>query len=152
MSIPRFWRNLPSRYNLIATRCSNCGGVYFPPRHFCPTCRRQSKLETTKLSGKGNVLTYTVIHTASEGFERQTPYIMAIIKSDEGPSFTAQIVNCAPEEMRIGMRVENVFRRLQEDGEAGLIHYGNKFQPSPDQGEQSSRPANPAGSHPKRNR
>lgn len=130
MSIPRFWRNLPSRYNLIGTRCTRCNSVYFPPRNFCPKCRRQSKLEKFKLKGRGEVLTYTVIHAAPEGFEKQTPYIMAVIKSDEGPSFTAQIVNCSPEDMRIGMRVEKVFRRIQEDGEAGLIHYGFKFQPS----------------------
>ncbi len=130
LSIPRFWRNLPSRYNLIGTRCTKCGSTYFPPRNFCPKCRRQSKLEKFKLNGKGEVLTYTVIHAAPEGFEKQTPYIMAIIKSVEGPMFTAQIVNCPPEDMKVGMRVEKVFRRIQEDGEAGLIHYGFKFQPS----------------------
>ncbi len=139
MSIPRFWRNLPSRYNLIATHCSKCGGTYYPPRNFCPKCRRQSKLETMKLSGKGEVLTYTVIHTPPEGFERQAPYIMAIIKSDEGPSFTAQIVNCEPADMWIGMRVEGVFRRIQEDGDAGLIHYGNKFQPAVERRQKAHR-------------
>ncbi|MFQ5814994.1 MAG: Zn-ribbon domain-containing OB-fold protein [Candidatus Hydrothermarchaeaceae archaeon] len=132
MSIPRFWRNLPSRYNLIGTRCVKCSSIYFPPRNFCPKCRRQSKLGNVKLRGKGEVVTYTVIHTAPGGFERQAPYIMAVIKSEEGPSFTSQIVNCAPEDMRIGMKVEGVFRKIQEDGDAGLIHYGFKFQPVKD--------------------
>ncbi|MEE8168481.1 MAG: Zn-ribbon domain-containing OB-fold protein [Candidatus Hydrothermarchaeales archaeon] len=130
MSIPRFWRNLPSRYNLIATKCLNCNNVYFPPRKFCPKCRRQSKLEETKLSGRGEVLTYTIIHAAPVGFESQSPYIMAIVKSEEGPAFTTQIVNCESSDVKIGMKVERVFRRIQEDGDAGLIHYGFKFQPA----------------------
>ncbi len=130
MSTPRFWRNLQSRYNLMGTKCVTCDGIYFPPRSFCPNCRRQSKLEKVKLAGRGEVMTYTVIHTASQGFEKQVPYIMAVIKSEEGPSFTSQIVNCRPEDMRIGMKVEKVFRKIQEDGDAGLIHYGFKFQPT----------------------
>jgi hypothetical protein len=129
MSIPRFWRNLAGRYNLIGTRCVKCGGKYFPPRNFCPKCRRESKLERFKLSGRGEVLTYTVIHSVSEGFEKQAPYIMAVIKSEDGPCFTSQVVNCSPDNMKIGMKVEAVFRKIREDGDAGLIHYGFKFQP-----------------------
>ncbi len=130
MSVPRFWRNLPSRYNLMGTRCVTCESIYFPPRNFCPSCRRQSKLEKEKLAGRGEVETYTIIHTASQGFEKQVPYIMAVIKSEEGPSFTSQIVNCKPDDMKIGLKVEKVFRKIQEDGDAGLIHYGFKFQPT----------------------
>jgi scaffold protein (connect acetoacetyl-CoA thiolase and HMG-CoA synthase) len=127
MSIPRFWRNIKSRYNLIGTRCTRCNGTYFPLRNFCPNCRRMSKLEKVSLSGKGEVVTYTVIHSASEEFDKQTPYIMAIIKLDDGPSLTAQIVDCSISDVKIGTRVKSVFRKIQEDGEAGLIHYGYKF-------------------------
>ncbi len=88
-----------------------------------------SKLEKVSLSGKGEVVTYTVIHSASEEFDKQTPYIMAIIKLDEGPSLTAQIVDCSISDVKIGTRVKSVFRKIQEDGEAGLIHYGYKFKP-----------------------
>ncbi len=129
MSIPRFWRNIQSRYNLIGTKCSNCNEIYFPPRNLCPKCRRMSKIEKFKLQGRGEVVTYTVIHSASEGFDDQTPYIMAIVKLDEGPRLTTQIVDCGLDEIKIGMRVESVFRKIQEDGEAGLIHYGFKFKP-----------------------
>jgi hypothetical protein len=129
MSIPRFWRSVQSRYNLIGIKCLNCGEVYFPPRNLCPKCRRLSKLEKIKLNGRGEILTYTIIHTAPEGFERQTPYIMAIVKLDDGPKLTTQIVDCELDEVEIGMRVKSVFRRIREDGEAGLIYYGYKFKP-----------------------
>lgn len=129
MSIPRFWRSIKSRYNLIATKCKSCQGIYFPPRAICPKCRRKSKLEDFKLKGIGEVVSYTVIHSPPEGFENKTPYIMAIVKLVEGPCVTTQIVDCDPEEMRIGMKVKSVFRKIREDGEAGLIHYGFKFKP-----------------------
>ena len=57
-----------------------------------------------------------------------TPYVLAIVELDEGPRLTAQLV-CSPDEVRIGMRVRPVFRRISADGESGVIHYGTKFAP-----------------------
>lgn len=127
MGVPRFWRNQQSRYNLVGVKCTSCGNIYFPPRSLCPGCRRLGKLEKFKLRGRGEVVTYTVIHTATEGFGDQAPYVMAIIRMEEGPQLTAQIADCDPTEVRIGMKVEAIFRKIHEDGAAGLIHYGYKF-------------------------
>ena len=129
ISIPRFWRNQKSRYNLTGSKCTNCGETYFPVRPTCPRCRRASKLEEVHLSGTGVIETFTVIHTPAPGFEFQTPYIMAVVKLDGGPMLTTQIVDVEPEDVKIGMRVEKVFRKIQEDGEGGLIYYGFKFRP-----------------------
>jgi uncharacterized OB-fold protein len=74
------------------------------------------------------VVTYTIVRTASEQFEQMTPYALAIVQLDEGPRFTAQLV-CSPEEVKIGMRVRPVFRRISADGESGVIHYGTKYVP-----------------------
>ena len=130
MSIPRFWRNIKSRYNLIGTKCLNCDNTYFPPRNFCPKCRRMSKLDDLKFKGTGEVVTYTIIHNPPEGFDTQVPYIMAIVELDEGPCFTTQVVDCNLDKIHIGMGVKKVFRKIQEDGDAGLIHYGFKFKPT----------------------
>ncbi|MFQ6114824.1 MAG: Zn-ribbon domain-containing OB-fold protein [bacterium] len=129
MSIPRFWRSIQSRYNLIGVRCDNCKEIFYPPRRICPNCRRLSKLEEVKLNGKGKVVTYTIIYSAPENFEKQTPYIMAIVELDQGPRLTTQIVDCDLDQIKIGMRVRSVLRKIQEDGEAGLVHYGCKFIP-----------------------
>jgi uncharacterized OB-fold protein len=130
MSIPRFWRKTKARYNLIATKCNSCRNVFFPPRKICPICRRAGKLEEKKLSGRGEVVTYTVIYSASEGFEMHTPYIMGIIKLDEGPRVTAQIVDAEIDEVKIGMKVEAAFRKISESGKDGIINYGTKFRPA----------------------
>jgi len=128
MSVSRFWRKIPQRYNLIGTQCTTCGRYFSPPRTLCPECRRSGRIVNHKFSGEGTVVTYTVIRSASDQFEYATPYVLAIIKLDEGPRLTAQVV-CPPEEARIGMRVRGVFRRVAADGESGVIHYGTKFVP-----------------------
>ncbi len=127
--IPRFWRNIPYRYNLIGKKCLNCGEIYFPPRKICRNCRRKGKLVDIKLSGEGEVYTYTVIYVAPEGFEKRTPYIIGIIKLKEGVLVPGEIVDVEPKDVYIGMPVEVCFRKIKEDGEEGLIYYGYKFRP-----------------------
>ncbi|MBC2699060.1 MAG: Zn-ribbon domain-containing OB-fold protein [ANME-2 cluster archaeon] len=126
MTVSRFWRKIPHRYNLIGTHCTNCGEYYFPPRQMCPTCRRDGKIESYQFEGKGEVITYTVIHTAAKGYANQVPYNLAIIKLNEGPSLTGQVI-CEPGELEIGTRVRSVFRKLGEESEKGMIYYGTKF-------------------------
>jgi uncharacterized OB-fold protein len=126
MAVPRFWREISNRYNLIGTKCGNCNKALFPPRYLCPNCRRIGKLEPYKLSGKGKIVTFTVIYVAPNGFEDQAPYALAIIELDEGPRLTAQVTDCDPNQIKIGDRVEMVFRRIGQDGEDGAIYYGYK--------------------------
>ena len=133
MSIARFWRETPRRYNLGGSKCTNCGTVYFPPRAVCPTCahHRESigKMVPFQLSGDGEVYSFTVVHEAAEGFEMQVPYVLALVKTVEGPTLTGQVVDLAPEDVRIGLKVRATFRKLREEGKAGVIHYGYKFAP-----------------------
>ncbi|MEM4258680.1 MAG: Zn-ribbon domain-containing OB-fold protein [Candidatus Thermoplasmatota archaeon] len=129
MQVARFWRQIPQRYNLIGNTCGSCNRIYFPPRESCPLCRRKSmgKMKQIKLSGKGEVVTYSIIHVGPEDFEEQIPYVIAIVKLVEGPQITGQIVDCEVSEVKIGMKVEATFRRIQEDGYTGAIYYGYKF-------------------------
>jgi len=133
MTAARFWREIPARYNLIGTRCTVCGRIYFPPREVCPHCHRKSigKMERHKMKGKGHVLSYTVVKEGSANLAAQTPYIMAIIQLEEGENakLTAQLVECEEGDLKIGLEVEAVFRKIQEDGKSGVIHYGYKFKP-----------------------
>jgi len=126
-SVPLLWRLRKSRYNLIGTKCLNCGNVYFPPKTFCPNCRRNSKIEEFVFSGNGEIVSYTIIKVPPEGFERQVPYVVGIIKLDEGVNVSGQIIGDL-NKIEIGKRVKAVFRKMFEDGPDGLIHYGLKFE------------------------
>ncbi len=123
------WRRMKHRYNLYGSKCENCRGVYFPPRIICPSCRRKGKMTDEKLSGKGKVITFSIVHAPPEGYSLEIPYVLAIIELVEGPRLTSQIVDVKAEKMSIGMPVEMAFRKLLEQSAHGLIHYGYKFKP-----------------------
>ena len=132
MAIPRFWREISSRYNFIGSKCGSCGALDFPPRAVCPRCGRRSigKMERLKLGGRGKVVTFTIVHDAPKAFDMMKPYVLAIVELDEGLRVTSQVIDVDPAEVKIGMPVESAFRKLGEEGEAGIIHYGYKFRPA----------------------
>jgi uncharacterized OB-fold protein len=121
------WRLIPQRYNLIGTECVTCKTKFFPKRSICPNCRRRSKIREIKYSGRGKVYSYTVIHAPPDGFELLKPYVLAIIKLEEGPLVTAQIADADPDEVDVGSKVELVFRKISSEGSDGIIKYGYKF-------------------------
>ncbi|MBI4182140.1 MAG: Zn-ribbon domain-containing OB-fold protein [Candidatus Aenigmarchaeota archaeon] len=125
-SAPLYWRLKRQKYNLIGTRCVTCGESFFPPRSFCPTCRRRGRIEEFQFSGKGEITSYTIIKSAPKGFEQFAPYTVAIIKLDEGALISGQVVQGTP--ATIGGRVVPVFRKMYEEGKEGIIHYGIKWQ------------------------
>jgi uncharacterized OB-fold protein len=131
MTVPRFWRRLKNLYNLIGTKCEKCGEYFYPPRNMCPRCRRNGKIVPFKFGGTGEVLTYTIVHSSTKDFARHTPYILAIIKLDEGPRLTSQVI-CDHKDIRIGLKVKSAFRKLGEESEKGMIYYGTKFVPLSD--------------------
>lgn len=128
-SLASIWRRMPQRYRGESTMCTNCGRHFFPPRNFCPDCRRDGKIVPYTISGRGKVDSFTVVHVAQEGFEREIPYVMAIVELEEGAKLTAQLCAVEPEDVKIGMPVEMSFRRISEDKDDGIIHYGYKFSP-----------------------
>ncbi len=130
MTVPRFWREIPQRYNLLASQCTVCEAVYFPPREICPSCRRASigKIERVTLSGDAEILEWTLVHKPAQGYDGQVPYVVALIQTHEGPILTGQVVDAVPATLRHGMKVKAVFRRIGEDGDSGVIHYGTKWQ------------------------
>lgn len=135
MTVPRFWRELPSRYNLVGNRCTNCGTHHFPPRGICTRCHRESigKLEPYRFSGQGTVVGYTTVHQAQQGYELFGPYIVALVELAEGARLTTQLIDVEPEAVCVGQLVRAVFRKLGEDSDSGIIFYGTKFTPVEDE-------------------
>jgi len=152
MSVPRFWREIPERYTLQATRCGNCQAIHFPAREVCPACRRASigKMTPVKLCGRGTILEWTRVHRAAPGYALQVPYILAWVKTEEGPIVTGQVVDADPMALATGAAVQSVFRRLGADGDSGVIHYGTKWQLAPGAVSPSEAAPAPAGKRKRR--
>ena len=128
MQVSQNWRLNAQRYSLTGEKCPHCGHFIFPPRDVCPACAEEAKT-LFQFSGKGIVYSFTTVQDAPAGFEEQAPYVLALIKLDEGPTITAQLTDLdGPVE--IGMRVEMVTRKLRAEGRQGMILYGYKFRPS----------------------
>jgi uncharacterized protein len=79
-----------------------------------------------QLSGKGEIYSFTTVQDAPAGFEEQAPYVLALIKLDDGPMITAQLTDIDGP-VQIGDRVEMVTRKLRSEGTEGMIIYGYKF-------------------------
>jgi len=127
----RFWREIPSRYRLDGSKCGSCGREFFPPRVMCPDCHRKSagKMERIQFDGSGEIITYTVVHQPPDEFNVEVPYVVALVELAKGVRVAGQVVECPVGEVKIGMKVQAVLRRLHQDGKAGAIHYGYKFAP-----------------------
>jgi len=85
-------------------------------------------LEEKEFEKKGTIHTYSIIHSGPTGFEKQTPYAVALIKLENGPIIVSQVVDTPLEKIKIGAKVAATFRKVYEDGKEGIIHYGLKFQ------------------------
>jgi len=128
MKVARHWRETPERYRLEASKCSKCGNILFPSRLICPECSGR-EFETIRLSGKGQLATFTIIRVAPTGFGDLAPYAVGIVKLDEGIHIMAQITDCNPETLKIGDHLITKFRRINQEGKTGMIMYGYKFVP-----------------------
>ena len=126
MSIAQNWRLQSQRYRLVGETCNKCGVKIFPPRDVCPECEAPAQ-EPFIFSGRGEVYSYSTVHNPPKGYEEFAPYTVALVRLEEGPLVAAQLTDVQPEELRIGMPVEMVTRRLHSEGEEGLIVYGYKF-------------------------
>jgi len=125
MSSPKYWREIPQRYRFEAGKCKKCGKVSFPPRLICPACGTR-EFDKTKINDHGKIETFTIIRVAPSGFGDQVPYAIAIIDLGEGVRILAQVADCEPEELKIGLPVRLEFRKIQQEGHDGIICYGYK--------------------------
>lgn len=128
MPSPRYWREVPARFRLEASRCRDCDKVVYPSRRVCPSCRG-ADWDAIELSPRGRVITSTVIHVAPEDLTNEAPYAMAIIETPEKARFAVQVADCDPADVRPGLEVKLEFRRIRKEGKTGILCYGHKAVP-----------------------
>ncbi|RLG85383.1 MAG: DNA-binding protein [Thermoprotei archaeon] len=128
LSISKHWRNKKVHYQLALGYCKACGKYHFPPKYRCPYCSSKD-VELTIPKGEGTLIEWTVSYVRLEHLEHELPLIVGLVRLDEGPVVRGVLTDVDPKELREGMRLEAVLRRLEEDGVSGLIYYGIKFKP-----------------------
>jgi len=117
-----FWEGA-GRGELVLQRCTQCGLVQHRPRGLCAHCLDDSHLEHFVASGSGTVYSFTVTEqNQAKGFVEACPYVMAFVTLDEGPRILSVIVDCEPDEVSIGARVQADFvSQGRDDGETFAI-------------------------------
>jgi len=128
LSTSRYWREIPSHYRLIGLKCNTCNRYSYPPKPACPYCGSRN-VERVELPKEGKLLTYTVIYATPEGFRDQSPLLIGLIELPNGAKVISQLTDVDVEDVKVGMKLEAVLRRVQVDREEGLIYYALKFRP-----------------------
>lgn len=89
--------------------CPECDTLFRFGPAWCPECGH-AEMGWKPASGKGVVTNHSTIHVPPyEAYADDVPYVLALIDLEEGVRMMANIVDCAPEAVHIGLPVEVVF-------------------------------------------
>lgn len=107
-----FWDGI-NESELRFQRCNHCRQTQLIPRALCSACQ-QGDLKWHCSSGKGHVLSYTVVHRAPlPAFKEDTPYIIALIDMEEGFRLMVTVKGGGTTPVQIGQLVQIGFREIQ---------------------------------------
>jgi uncharacterized OB-fold protein len=126
-----YWRDAAQELNFIGARCKSCGTVQYPPPRVCAECGTKDSFENVKLARTGKVYTYTLDHL-SGGQYLNVPIPRLVIDLDGGGRVFLEMTDGDPNEVKIGLPVEILFRRLHEG--ANFHNYYWKARPLPQAG------------------
>lgn len=102
------------KHCLELPKCNACGKFWFPPSQSCPHCLATG-FEWKLVSGRGKVFSFVVYHRVYHpAFEREVPYVVALVELDEGPRLLTNIVGVPPEKVACEMPVKVVFDDVAE--------------------------------------
>jgi acetyl-CoA C-acetyltransferase len=100
---------------ILGRECRGCGRVLVPPRMFCERCFRGTDA-WMEVESTGVVETFSICHVSWDMQRLETPEIPAVIRLDgasEG-GFLHKLGEVGPEDVRVGMAVEAVWRPVGE--------------------------------------
>jgi acetyl-CoA acetyltransferase/uncharacterized OB-fold protein len=115
-----FWRaGAHGHLEMLACQEPQCAKIVHPPTPRCPWCH-SAKLAPRRLSGRANLVSYTVNH--HPWIPGSDPYVIALVAIEEQPDvrLTTNLVDCPLEHIEIGMELEVTFELAgdPEDPEA----------------------------------
>jgi uncharacterized protein len=109
---------------ILASKCKDCGQVFFPPRDRCMSCFSQN-MESIKLSKTGKLYTYTVSRMPAAKYK--PPFALAWVEFPEGVRVFSQLKDWEKVDLKIGMPVKVVIDTLWTEETKEV--YGYKFAP-----------------------
>jgi uncharacterized OB-fold protein len=100
---------------ILATTCVQCGRTLVPPRKFCERCFRPTD-SWTEVPTTGVVETFSICHVTWDMHDLEEPELPAVIRLDgtSDGGFLHKLGEVAPDDVRIGMEVEAVWKSLED--------------------------------------
>lgn len=103
-----FWEGT-ARGELRVKHCNACGTRFRFTTEWCPRCWSED-VETKVTNGLGTIVACTAVHLAPyPAYADDVPYVVALVKLDDGPIMMSNIVGCDPAVPRVDMRVSVTF-------------------------------------------
>lgn len=102
-------------------------GNLFSTRKICPNCRSIGEMSEKHFKGNGKIISYSTVFAAPTGYKMRVPYILALVKLEEGPTVLGMLDDAKESEVKIGANVEKIFRKWGEGKSSSIIHYGFAF-------------------------
>ena len=103
------------RHELLIQRCADCHAAQFYPRMLCTHCSG-NRLDWVRASGRATLASYTIVHRAvSQAYAGEVPYVVALVRLEEGPTMMSNVVGSSAANLKIGMPLEVVFDDWTED-------------------------------------
>ena len=109
-----FWEATRHK-KLVIQYCRRTGKFQHHPRPTSIFTGRRRDIEWREVSGKGEVFSWTIARRGPAPFHGHEPYLVASVTLDVGVNVIANMVHCAADEIRIGMKVMPCWMPL-EDG------------------------------------
>ena len=110
-----FYRGL-AEGRILGQRCPTCAKVYVPPRSACPADGTPTTDEV-ELSQTGTVTTFCIVNVPFPGQRITPPYVSAYVLLDGADiAFLHLILDIPADQVRMGMRVEAVWKPREEWG------------------------------------
>lgn len=111
----KFFRGL-AEGRILGQRCPTCHKVYVPPRGACPVDGVPTTDEV-ELADRGTVTTFCIVNVPFLGQKITPPYVSAYVLLDGADiAFLHLILDIEASEVRMGMRVEAVWKPREEWG------------------------------------
>lgn len=101
-----FWE-AAERGVLTRQVCARCDTNFFVPQICCPACQSEDWAYVPS-SGRGHIETFSVVSRGPTP-EVPTPYVVAIVRLDEGWSMMSNIVGERANHVAVGRRVRVAF-------------------------------------------
>lgn len=115
---------------LEAYKCQDCGSLYLGKRNVCSKCFARDAMKPTKLSNKGTLYSFSIVHRSFPGVE--TPFVSAIVDLDGGGTVKGNLINVQadPDHVKLGMPVEVIFGDAGRKDKEGRSYVSYFFQPA----------------------